>query len=341
MLTASNMDEVYSLNIYDIAREAEVSISTVSRVLNNKNNVTPATREKIQVVLDKYSYTPSAIARGLVARSMKTVAILTEDVRVPQYARTTYIVEQAFSKLGYNVMVCNTGGEAEETRQYIRTLADRQIDGVLLVGPVFNELGRDAQAAAALKPMSVVIAGGQLDLPGAYSVLVDDMHGSYLAVEHLVKKGHKDLMYIKNMNAGSGKGKHEGFVTALERLGLKYQKSMTLTTAYGLEGGRQAALQILKRSCRPTAIVCDEDLTAVGVVKTLTAAGLRVPRDMAVVGGNNSEYSVICTPELTTIDNKVEMSALLSVQLLESRITGGSAFSSMKIEPELVVRQST
>lgn len=104
------------MNIYDIAREAGVSITTVSRVLNNKGYVSEKTREKIQKVLEKHEYQPSAIARGLATGSMKTVAIVAVDLRVPHYALTTFIMEQQLSELGYMVLVCNTGKKRKAVR---------------------------------------------------------------------------------------------------------------------------------------------------------------------------------------------------------------------------------
>ncbi|MDL2324920.1 LacI family transcriptional regulator [Ruminococcaceae bacterium OttesenSCG-928-A16] len=327
------------MNIYDIAKEAGVSISTVSRVLNNKSNVMPATREKVQAVLDKHSYTPNAIARGLVARSMKTVAVLTVDVRVPHYARTTYIIERAFSKLNYHVLVCNTGGELEEARRYARLLAERQVDGIVLVGSIFNKLGQDEEVAACLHNIPVVSANGQPGLPNGYSVLVDDVQGIELAVEHLAQKGRQNIVYVKDLDTDSAQLKQQGFYTAMQKRGVKNAKNRVIKAEYGLAGGEEAAAQIV--ALRPDAVVCAEDLTAVGVMKGIINAGLKVPEDIAVIGYNNSEYSVICTPELTTVDNKVEMSALFSVQLLESLIEKDESFSSMSIQPELVVRQSS
>ena len=114
------------MNIYDIAAEAQTSISTVSRVLNNKENVNPAIRSRVEAVLKKYDYKPSAIARGLVSKTMKSIAILTMDVRVTHYARMIYVIEQEFSNRGYNVTVCNTGGHIEECQRYFKILAEKQ-----------------------------------------------------------------------------------------------------------------------------------------------------------------------------------------------------------------------
>ena len=106
------------MNIYDIAKEAGVSIATVSRVLNNKGTVSAATRARVEAILKQNNYTPSAIARGMVSKSMRTVAVLTVDIRVPHYARTAYTIEREFSRRGYEVILCNTGGDRAETLRY-------------------------------------------------------------------------------------------------------------------------------------------------------------------------------------------------------------------------------
>ncbi|MDL2323556.1 LacI family transcriptional regulator [Ruminococcaceae bacterium OttesenSCG-928-A16] len=329
------------MNIYDIAREAGVSISTVSRVINNKTNVTPATRAKIQAVLDKHQYAPSAIARGLVAHSMKTVAIMAVDLRVPHYAYTTYVIEQEFTKRNYNVMVCNTGGTLEETRRYAAELAQRQIDGVVLVGSVFNTLGQDPEVARALQGMPVVLANGTLPWPQAYSVPVDDSLGVQLAVRHLAQKGHQHIVYVKDRDTAAAQHKQNGFVAEMQAHGLACGEDVIFATPYGLDGGKHAAAQILAQKKRPTAVVCAEDLTAVGVLKALTKAGINVPGDIAVTGYNNSEYSEICTPELTSVNNKGEEAAVVCAQLLEARIEGKEFTPPQTILPELVVRESS
>ena len=170
------------MNIYDIAKEAGVSISTVSRVMNHKGNVNPETRKKVEEILEKNNYTPSAIARGMVSKSMKTVSVLTVDIRVPHYARTAYTIEREFSRRGYEVSLCNTGGELEETIKYLRTAREKKTDGIVLVGSVFNTLCKNAEISGLLQNIPVVLANGKLELPNSYSVLVDDRDGVSLAV---------------------------------------------------------------------------------------------------------------------------------------------------------------
>lgn len=329
------------MNIYDIAKEAGVSISTVSRVLNNKGNVNPDTRKKVEEILARSNYTPSAIARGMVSKSMRTVAVLTVDIRVPHYARTAYTIEREFSRRGYEVTICNTGGELKETEKYLRTVLEKKVDGIVLVGSIFNTICKDSEIEGLLKNIPVVLANGKLELPNSYSVLVDDQYGVSLAVDHLAEKGHKHIFYLKDMDTISARLKCEGFMRSMRRCGIENVKKHVLQTSRSIEGGQKAVEKLIQDGKEFTAIVCGEDITAAGAVKALLHAGLRVPEDVAVTGYNNSEYARICEPQLTTIDNKPELVAMFSVQLLTSLIEKTDAYSSCTIQPELVKGQTT
>lgn len=329
------------MNIYDIAREAGVSISTVSRVMNNKGNVNPATRRKVEEILEQNNYIPSAIARGMMSKSLRKVAVLTVDIRVPHYARTAYTIEREFSRRGFEVSLCNTGGELEETAKYLRSALEKQVDGIVLVGSVFNTICKNQEIEGYLRTTPVVLANGKLELPNSYSVLVDDCYGIGLAVDHLMQKGHRELYYVKDMDTVSARLKCEGFISSLERYGVKDGKKHIVNTVPSVEGGRRAIEHLIQKGDPFTAIVCGEDITATGVVKALLHAGLRVPEDVAVTGFNNSEYARICEPQLTTIDNKPELVAMLSVQLLTSLIEKTELYSSCTIQPELVKGETT
>lgn len=329
------------MNIYDIAKEAGVSISTVSRVMNKKGNVNAATRKKVEEILEKHDYTPSAIARGMVSKSMKTVAVLTVDIRVPHYARTAYTIEREFSRRGYEVTICNTGGELEETSKYLKTMLEKKVDGIVLVGSVFNTLCKKDEIGNMIKHTPVVLANGKLELPNSYSVLVDDRYGVSLAVEHLLRLGHTEMYYLKDMDTVSARLKCEGFVKALENHGVRDAKQYVVNTEMGIRGGIEAVESLLDQNKKFSAIVCGEDITATGAVKAILRAGLRVPEDVAVTGYNNSEYARICEPRLTTIDNKPEMVAMMSVQLLTSLIEQTDVYSSCVIQPELVKGATT
>lgn len=324
------------MNIYDIAKEAGVSISTVSRVLNHKSNVKEDTRQRVEAVLEKHQYRPSAIARGLVSSSMRTVAVLTVDIRVPHYARTAYTIEREFSRRGYEVMLCNTGGERDETAKYLRVAVEKNVDGIVLVGSVFNTICTAPEIENLLGSIPMVLANGKVDAERSYSVLVDDGYGIGLAVDHLVKRGCRDLYYLKDLDTVSARLKCEGFLDAVRRAGLEGGRRHVIETDMSLEGGVRAVEKLLREGRRFDGIVCGEDITAAGAVKAVQRCGRSVPDDVAVTGYNNSEYARICEPPLTTIDNKPELVAMLSVQLLTSLIEDTDAYSSCTIQPEIV-----
>lgn len=325
------------MNIYDIAKEAGVSITTVSRVINKKGYVSEATKAKIQEVLDRYEYQPSAIARGLVAGSMKTVAIVVVDVRVPHYALTSYIMEQKLSKLGYMVLVCNTGEAEEDCRKYLQMLAKRKVDGIILVGSIFNRLC-DEETLNLFNDTPIVMANGSIDRENIHSVLVDEAYGMELATRHLYERGHRKLAYVIDKETNAAERKAEGFIREMQRLGYEKPEAHIYRTPYGLEGGTEIAETLLNK--RYTGVVFGEDLTAVGAMNTWSRMGIKIPEEMALVGCNNSEYSYICNPPLTTVNNKGEVLSELTVQLLLD-VLAKKELASLIVLPELVVRATS
>ena len=158
-------------------------------------------------MLKRCNYAPSAIAQGMVSKSLHTVAVLTVDIRDSHYARTAYTIEREFGRRGYEVILCNTGGDRAETLRTLQAVAQKQVDGLILVGSIFNTICQGAEMENLLRKMPVVLANGTLALPDAYSVMVDDCRGVEMAVEHLVKTGRRNLYYIKDKSTDSAAAK--------------------------------------------------------------------------------------------------------------------------------------
>ncbi|MBO5573720.1 MAG: LacI family DNA-binding transcriptional regulator [Clostridium sp.] len=323
------------MNIYDIAREAGVSITTVSRVLNNKANVSEKTRRKIQEVLERHSYQPSAIARGLVSGTMKTVAILMVDVRTPHYAMTAFTMEQKLSKLGYMVLLCNTGENREDWKRYLRELYERKADGIILVGSIYKQLEED-DALDLVRGIPIVMSNGKIDRENVYSVMVDEGRGIELATEHLYRRGHRKIAYVKDKQTESAERKKNGYLRKMAELGLPEEDRTVCEIEYTAEAGARIALSLHDKGY--DAVVFGEDLTAVGAVNGLLDAGIAVPGEMAVTGCNNSEYATLCRPGLTSINNKAEVLSELSVQLLVDILAEKTEIAELVVIPELVVR---
>lgn len=329
------------MNIYDIAREAGVSITTVSRVINNKENISDMTRLKVESILKKHNYTPNAFARGLMSSSIKSIGVITVDIRKQHYANTAFTIEQDFSKLGYSVILCNTGGKTAESINYFKMLMEKKVDGIILIGSIFNDQKVKKYVSKYVKNVPIVLANGHLDVDNSYSVLVDDFDGIYRCVEYLYQKKHTKIVYIKDMKTYSAERKKEGFIAAMNQYGLMIDETSISEAVHGLEGGYEAVEKLIATGKQFSAIIFGEDITAVGGIKKLKEMGWRVPEDIAVTGFDNSIFAKCCEPELTSVDNKVETVASLSAKMLHDLIEKKEVSSTIMIRPDLIIRKST
>lgn len=329
------------MNIYDIAKEAGVSITTVSRVLNNKKNISKKTQDRVEAVLHKYNYTPNVMARGLVSKSMKSIGVITIDITDLHHANAACIIEREFAKLGYNVILCNIADNAIESINYIKMLTERKVDGIILMGSIFNNDDIKSSVLSYVNDIPLVLINGFLGIENTYSVLVDDSYGITLCVDHLFEKGHSEIVYVKDSNTYSANQKKEGFISGMKKHGLKMDNNSIITVDRGLQGGYESIERFISLKKKFSAIIFGEDITAIGGMKKLRELGINVPNDVAVTGFNNSTFAKCCYPELTSVDNKVETTSSLSVKLLSDLIENKNATSNILVRPDLVIREST
>lgn len=330
------------MTIYDIAKEAGVSITTVSRVLNGKGNMLKKeTREKVEAVLEKNNYMPNLAARGLASKTMKTIGILTVDIRDDHHARSAYTIEQEFSKLGYSCVLFNTGDFEETKEHYIKMLAERQVDGAILIGSVFQDKAIETCIKNYLPSVPFVIANGHLPLHNVCGIVCDDALGVRLAIEHLAEKSHTRIGYVKDLDTISARAKCEGYMDGMKQIIGEEAPLRIYNASNSFEGGYNATMELMQEHSDTTAIVYGEDITAVGGMKALVRLGYRVPQDVEVIGFNNSLYTQIATPTLTSIDNKLNLIAKKAVQTLNEMMHGENISSKIYVLPELTYREST
>jgi LacI family transcriptional regulator len=328
------------MNIYDIAEESGVSISTVSRVLNNKSNVKPATRKKVEAVLSKHDYSPSAIARGLVSKSLNTVGILTIDIRVPHYAASAYILEHELYKIGYNAILCNTSGKPENASDYIHMLLKKGVSGIFLIGSVFQSKDVETSLIKNAGNVPFIILNSQLSAGNTYSVLMNHESGMRLALSHLRERGHNHIAYVQDADTFSGKRKTAAFIKLMEEDRDQHFNNYVFKCNRGVKGGRDATSRIIGSEIDFTAVIYGDDTTAIGGLQEIHKRGLKVPDDYAIVGWNNTE-SKFCEPNLTTVDNQDEMAGVIVIKMLENLLEGISISPNVYIDSSLVIREST
>lgn len=328
------------VNIYDVARISNVSTATVSRVLNNKPRVSAETRQKVQDAISQLNYRPSTIARGLVLKHTKSVGILTTDITAPNYSRTACAMERELFQIGYSSILCNTGGSIEKIKEYLHMLVNLGVCGIISIGSVFKNTLKEPLMLPEFSHTPFVLSHCQIPADNTYSVVINEKHGIQLCVEHLMEKGHRDILYVKDADTYSGERKKVAFREAMNQLGLSTSEKMMFNTYRSFEGGRASVKEILASGQHFSAIIFGDDITAAGGLYSLKKAGYSVPNDIAIIGYNNTPSSICCDPQLTTVDNKTDIMGSLSVKLLQTVLENKETTRLLTVTPELVIRES-
>ncbi|MGI5967781.1 MULTISPECIES: LacI family DNA-binding transcriptional regulator [Anaerotruncus] len=329
------------MTIYDIARQVGVSPSSVSRVINNKPGVNPETRQKILRLVEENNYSPNAIARGLVNQSSKTIGILVADIRNIHHTDGAYYIERELVGRGYCCIILNTGHEDSEKVNAIDILKRRRVEGVVMMGSIFQCSAVKDAITQCLSDIPVAIINGWIDLPNVYGILSDELGGLQSCVQLLIEKGRRRIAFIcdKPYNP-SNRLKEKGYLMGAESLDINAAE-WSYRTENALEGGYEATLQVLREHPDVDGIVYGIDLLAAGGLQALHDKQIDVPEQIAIVGVNNSMYAEICTPPLTSLDNKRLEASIMAARIIIDTLSGQKPSRRMVLLPELVERKST
>ena len=269
------------MTIYDIAKQAGVSASTVSRVINNKPGINAQTRKRVQKLLNENHYTPNEAARGLVMQSSKIIGILIEDLRIEHHTESAYVIEQEMTALGYTCITLSTGRKDEKKADYIRILEQRRVDGAILMGSMFETEAVKKSIEEHLPDIPVAIVNGYLDLPNVYGVLIDEERGVKDCAELMLKKGKKHLVMAVDSDTPSNRNKQKGYIRAMTEQGIA-KKDILLYTAINKEftnprdvraAGAKLTEQILTERPETDGIIYTTDLLAVGGLEAAKKMG--------------------------------------------------------------------
>ena len=320
------------MTIYEIAREAGVSASTVSRVINDKPGVNRQTRERIRALLAEHRYVPNEAARGLVTQSSRLVGVLVADIRNQHHIEGAYYIAQELARLGYCALVLNTGGSDEERAAGIRMLETRKVEAAVLMGSIFQtEAVRDA-IACSLPEAPVFMLNGEMDLPNVYSVLSDDRAGTADCVAYLAERGRKRVAFLVDQPTPSSRLKQLGYEDGAARAGMR---ALTIGGVEGsVEGGYAAAKALLAGHPDVDGLICS------GAMRAIADSGRRVPQDVAVIGTDNSVYCDICTPRLTSLNTMVFESGVAIAHKLVDCLEGRSTNKKTMLFTSIVERES-
>ncbi|MFZ6027145.1 MAG: LacI family DNA-binding transcriptional regulator [Chloroflexota bacterium] len=326
----------------DVAREAGVSLMTVSRVVNHKDGVGAETRAHIESIIERLGYRPSGIARSLVTQRTGTIGLIVPDVSNPFFPDVIRGAEQVAFQQGYSLLLCNTEEDTRRESDLLQLLAEKWVDGILLCSS--RQQDSDLVAALAHYPAAVMV-NRTLEKTSALagSVCIDDVAGGRLLTEHLLARGHRAIGFLSGPhNSFSGHKRLEGQRTALAAAALPWNSAWQRPCAPSVEGGRQAAQQLLSENPALTALVCYNDLVAVGALQAAATMGRRVPGELAITGYDDIYLAALVTPALTTCRvQRDELGRWAAQVLLDALNESGRTLQTLLLAPELIVRQST
>ncbi|MCG0276026.1 MAG: LacI family transcriptional regulator [Thermosediminibacteraceae bacterium] len=328
--------------IEDVARLANVSIATVSRVFNNKPDVSPKTRERVLEIAKELGYEPSMPARSLIKGKTGIIGLIVPDISNPYYSEIVRGIEDTCRIRGYNVILCNADNKREKELEYIDILKNRWVDGVIFHCDYFSE---EHYEAFTRKKIPVVLAGRATSYDVPY-VTIDNVKAAYDAINYLISLGHKRIGLIHGPLEGMKETVDSverliGYKKALGEAGLEVCDELIAEGDFKAKGGYKAAVKILKAGVKPTAIFAVSDIMAFGALNAVFDCGLKCPEDVSVVGFDNIDLSEITRPPLTTVAQPMYEIGSVAADILMNLINGESIERKRIIlDHKLVIRNS-
>ncbi len=328
-------------NIRDVASLAQVSPITVSRVLNNPETVSPATRVRVEAAIEELGYIPNQIARSLRSNRTNTLALVLTDITNPFWTSVARSVEDAASAQGFNVILCNTDEREDKQEEYLSVLLRKRVDGFLLV-PTRSE----ASAVESILRQKVPIVVLDRSVPGAAVDVVrsDSEAGAYGLTRHLLELGHRRIAILSGPSVVStAQDRVDGYRRALTEAGIPQNEHWVLEGEYTVESGYAVARQLLAGAELPTALLGANNFIALGAMQAIRERGLHIPNDLSVVCVDDIPAWLVGEPFLTVAAQSPYDLGRQATELLlrQIREPGQHPPQEILLTTELIVRHST
>lgn len=331
-----------NVNIYDIAKEAGVSIATVSRALNKPDKVKIETKEKIERAIKKLNYTPNALAQSLVSKSTKTIGVIISNINNPFYGEMVRAIEDKASDKGYTILLGNTDNKFEEEEKYIDIFIKKQVDGMIFAGGrrMSEKYNRHLFKVSEFVP--VVLTNHILQYKNIYCVLSDEAKGTQMLLNYLIEKGHRKIAYINGYaDSYASIIKKENYLKTLSKNSITINDDLIIDSlSDDIKGGYKACQSLLDKGQEFTALFAANDLMAIGAIKCLISKGFDVPGEIAVAGYDDIELCNYVSPSLTSVSQNIKELGSIAVDMIIDAIEGKDVEKLIFLEPKLIIRQS-
>lgn len=329
-------EETAAVTVLDVARLANVSVSTVSRILNGSARVSAEKRDAVESAIRTLDFRPNLFARGLKVGTTMTVGVLTQDIESPFFTRVMRGVEDALSGTGYAPIIVSGHWDAREEEERVRLLMARRVDGIVII------TGRleDATVRELAQRQPIVMAGREVEARNVRSVYFDQEYGGYLATRHLLSMGHRRIAFISGVRDHmDAQRRFAGYCRALQEAGLAYEEALVQQGDFTESGGVLAMTRLLDSQQHFTAVFAANDQTALGAHLVMHRRGIRVPDDVSLVGFDDLPVAAYLTPPLTTVRQPLfEMGSYCGATLL--RMLGNPMRERELPGLELIVRDT-
>ncbi|WP_233269423.1 LacI family DNA-binding transcriptional regulator [Alteribacillus sp. YIM 98480] len=323
-----------------MAKKADVSIATVSKVINNTGRMREPTRQRVLNTIKQLNFHPSVMASALTGKRTKILGLLVQDISNPLFSEMARAIEDRAHEQGMNVMMCSTDNNAEKEKKYLELLKRKQVDG-FIIGSSFHDKNVIKELIDHKIPLVLLTQNdSSLDVS---KVSVDDFKGGYDAASHLFFNGHHKIGIIAQ-HAHSSSLRIKGYRAAHEVYEVECKKEYIYRTTASISNGKAYVEKLFsqKATALPTAIfACNEQL-AIGVIQGAKEKGLEIPKDLSVVGFDNTILATTTVPGLTTVSQPIEMIGKKVVDVLIQEIEEGKSLKERILyTPELIVRGTT
>ncbi len=329
--------QTQTMRLEDVAKRAKVSVSTVSRVVNDLDNVRASTRKRVLAVLEELNYTPNLQARSLVSGQSKTIGIIVSNLSNPFFVDLIHRLELQAQSEGYEVVLANTNYDPERLHSLLQMMLGRRVAGLAIA--VSETLPKQLLASVASRVPTVCfnVGDGGEDLA---HINLNTHKGIQKLVEHLYSLGHRRMAYIGHQRSlKTTEERRAAFVHHATRLHIEHATA-GVNEQDSWEGGRDAVRELVKRGFNASAIVCVNDITAFGVLRELRNRDFLVPGDVSVTGFDNIAISEFSCPSLTTVHIPREHIARMMFRMITSA-DDPSLPREYMVDPEIVIREST
>lgn len=335
-----------AITIYDIAKEAGVSPATVSRVLTNNANVRREKREKILELITKYNFKPNALARGLADTKTRTIGVLAADVRNPYYAALFVECEKAARAADYTIVLCNSLGKMQNEVDLLSKLQEQKVDAIIQLGGRVDDLVSNTEYVEIVNQIIStipVVVTGKLDGTRCHTVRIDSMKAMELLMEHLIGLGHSRIALIGGRSDVLATfEKYQKYKLILKENHIEYDERLVSDGGgYDFETGYRQMNELFEKRLDFTAVVAINDFSAMGVIKSISEHGYRIPDDISVVSYDNTYMAEVSMPSLTSIDYNYEEYGRQLVDTAIALIDGKNITLTCMISPTLVIRESS